>query len=94
MSFIIFSFAFIFTSLNVNIENSGTKKLGEIITEFLHVSIAYNIFTIVLLAISIYIGRKYEQHFLAKAGEILSAVTLMLFIVFTLLSIIQRIISV
>lgn len=90
LSLVIFILSFTFTSLNINTQNAThTQKLGEMIVNFLKINVAHDYITIILLGLAIYIGKKYEQHFFAKLGKILSVILLSLFIIFSLLALIQ-----
>jgi len=89
LALVISVFSYLFTGIYINTDNT---PLGEIILNFHKINVAYDYITIILLVLAIYIGKKSEQHLFATLGKILSMILLSLFIIFILLSLIQRLI--
>lgn len=84
--------AIIFAGMNINFYNhEKTLKLGEMLLQILKIPISYNIITILILVLALYIGIKYKQHYFAKAGRIVSTILLVMFVIIFILAGMQRV---
>lgn len=75
----IFGATFSFTSWN-------GKELGEHILNAIGISLPIGIISLILLFISLFIGYKYKNDYLAKLGTTVSAIFILIIVVLTITS--------